>query len=151
MKSLIALVVFAVMFLPALLFVSVPQPVLAGEPIVPAECRGDQAAENCNICHLVVMIEGLVDLFIEIMLIVATIMVVVAGFRLVTSGGNVAAKESAKSLLINVIIGILIVLAAWLIVDTIIRAVIGSDSIPGFGPWNDITGDACQPAFSGGG
>lgn len=149
MKSALALGFIVITFLPALLFVSVPLSALAAEPLVPEACRGAGASASCNACELVGLIENLVELFIEIMLIVGTIIVVVAGFKLVTSGGDVAAKEGAKKMLVNAILGLLIVLAAWLIVETIIVAIFGGEVVTRM-PWNNLE-DVCHGAFSGGG
>jgi hypothetical protein len=43
---------------------------------------------------------------------------------MVTSGGNAGAKEEAKKKITNAIIGFVIVLAAWLLIDTIMRGLL---------------------------
>lgn len=72
--------------------------------------------------------------------IIFGIMAFSAGIKLVTSGGNTSAVESAKKQMTNAFVGIIIVLGAWLLIDTILKGValdltkFGA----GFGPWNQI-------------
>jgi hypothetical protein len=91
---------------------------------------------DCNMCHFVDMINGIVDWLFGFLVLAAVLALMVAGFRLVVSAGNESAWTSAKSMFTNIIIGFVIVLSAWLIIDTIMKAFIapGSD----FGVWNEI-------------
>ena len=91
---------------------------------------------SCDMCDFVDMINGLVTWLIGFLVLLAVLGLMIAGFKLVTSAGNEAAWSSAKQMFTNVIIGFVIVLAAWIIVDTIMKAFVASDS--GFGPWNEI-------------
>jgi len=77
---------------------------------------------------------------IGVMFVVFAVIVAVAGWGLITSGGNQTALSAAKSKFTNAIIGLIIVLAAWLIVDTIMRGLVtgGAGEIEGFGPWSQI-------------
>jgi hypothetical protein len=79
---------------------------------------------------------------IGVMMIVFAIIFVSAGMKLVTSGGNPAAKTDAKEKLTNAIIGLIIVLAGWLLVDTLMRALLkgGTGQINGV-MWTTVT---CQ-------
>ncbi|NCT02230.1 hypothetical protein GW766_03210 [Candidatus Parcubacteria bacterium] len=96
-------------------------------PFVP--CSGTE----CSACHLVQMGNTIVKWLIGVLFVVFAIVAAMGGFGLVTSGGNPEAKSAAKQKLVNALIGILIVLAAWLLVDTIIRGLLedGSGTING--------------------
>ena len=123
-------------------FLVLPDLSFAQEPgLVPVECRNDVRA--CNFCALLKMGENIVDLLFQLLVIVAVILIVVAGFKLVTSGGNPQALESAKSMLANVIIGFVIVMSAWLIVDTIFRMLAQENEGINFKVWNEIQGVNC--------
>jgi hypothetical protein len=76
---------------------------------------------------------------------ICAIVIVIAGFKMVTAGGNVGQVSDAKSMITNTIVGFIILLAAWLIVDTVLKVFVSGSSnttgaarIPGFGPWNEI-------------
>lgn len=91
-----------------------PVGVLAQSGLVP--CDGP----DCNACYLVDTANTLVNFLIQMLSVIGVIVLVVAGFRLVTSGGDAGAAQKAKEMFTNVIIGFVLVLAAWLIVDTIL-------------------------------
>jgi DNA-binding transcriptional MerR regulator len=101
---------------------------------------------ECNMCSAISLIERIINWLIGIMLVVFAGITAWAGFKLVTSGGNPEAKTAAKSLLTNAFIGIVIVLTAWLLIDTLMRAILpsGTGELEG-GPWNSVE---CYPAVA---
>lgn len=113
-----------------------PELVLAVEPGGFVPCEG----QDCSFCDLVSMLQVIITWIIGIIFVIFAVLLVVAGFQLVTSGGNQSAQKNAKDKLINALIGIIIVLAAWLIVDTLMRAILPGDAgeIAGWGPWASV-------------
>jgi uncharacterized membrane protein HdeD (DUF308 family) len=99
-------------------------------------CEGAE----CTACDFVKLGNSLLVWLIGVLMVVFAIIAAYAGFRLVTSAGNVEAKSDAKSKLTNAIIGLIIVLAAWILVDTIMRGLLsgGTGEISGYGPWSKI-------------
>jgi hypothetical protein len=98
---------------------------------------GREGQGDCQTCHVVQLVSGVNAWLVGILAIVATIMFVIAGFRLVTSNGNPSVLQDAKDMIINVTIGFVIVLAAWLLLDLLMKSLL-SDSDQGLGPWNEI-------------
>ena len=94
-------------------------------------CQGP----DCDACDLVNMVNGIINFIIVLLTVLATIVLVIAGFKMVTSGGNASAWQSAKESFFNIVIGFILVLAAWLIVDTILKALTGT----GLEVWGVIT------------
>ncbi len=99
---------------------------------------------DCSACNFVEMINlGIVILFGAVGLIFAVIMMK-AGFGLVTSGGNPGALTAAKDHFQNALVGLLIVMAAWLFVDVIMRTTLrGGEgnlgaTFSGWGPWSQV-------------
>lgn len=126
-SSVPLLLVLAVFLLPSLSF--------AQEGLT--NCSGT----DCSFCNLVDMANEIISWLIGVLFVVFAVIMVVAGFQLVTSGGNQTALDGAKSKLTNAIIGIIIVLAAWLIVDTLMKALVSGgelEKMGGLGPWNEI-------------
>jgi D-alanyl-D-alanine carboxypeptidase/Extensin-like protein C-terminus len=66
------------------------------------------------------------------------VLIAIAAVRLVVSGGNSRALDQAKETFINAIIGLLIILSAWLVIDTIMRVLVGNDGRLGTG--GDVSG-----------
>lgn len=128
-KLLVALVVMVCIFI-------VPVSVGAAG-LVPA-CGG-AGEPPCQACHVVVLVNNVVGWLVMILGVIAAILIVVAGARLVTSAGNSSAKEEAKSSMTNLLIGYLIVLAAWLVLDYGLRALLLQDGTYSFGVWNQIS------------
>lgn len=95
---------------------------------------------DCSACNLVELVNrGITILFGAVGVIFAIIMMK-AGFGLVTSGGNPGALNEAKSHFQNAVIGFLIVMSAWLVVDIIMRTMMssGNGDITGWGPWSEV-------------
>ncbi len=128
--TLFTLATFFIM--PGLSFAQEPQ-------LVPASCVSDVRA--CDFCALLQMAKNIIDLLFKILVIAAVILIVWAGIKLVTSAGNTHALEDAKSMVTNVIIGFVIVMAAWLIVDTIFKMLVKDTD--NFGVWNELSGVNC--------
>ncbi len=83
---------------------------------------GDNPCDTADVANFV---NGLISFLIQMLGVIAVIVMVYAGFQLVTSGGDEGKWTKAKELFTNVVIGIVIILAAWLIVDTIMEALTG--------------------------
>jgi hypothetical protein len=113
---------------------NIPVFVYAQQGLVPC---GRTGQADCQTCHVVQLVSGVNAWLVGILAIVATIMFVIAGFRLVTSNGNPGVLQDAKSMIINVAIGFTIVLAAWLLLDLFMKSLL-SDTQQGLGPWNQI-------------
>lgn len=113
------------------------------------------SGSDCQACHFVILGQRVLNWLFGIIFVIFGVIAVVAGFGLVTSGGNQASLDAAKSKLSNAVIGVLIVFSAWLIVDTLLRAAFGGDDVrlgdENFGPWNEIRCNAGQTTPAGAG
>jgi hypothetical protein len=100
------------------------------------QCSG----ADCSACNLVSMINTIIIWLFGMIFVLFAILMAVAGFGLVTSGGNQAALDAAKSKFQNALVGIIIVMAGWLIVDTIMKGTLagGTGEISGYGPWSEV-------------
>lgn len=87
---------------------------------------------DCSACNVVYMANGLITWLIGILFVVFALLLAIAGVKLVTSGGNHHALDEAKSSFTNAIIGFIIILSAWIIVDTIMRGLVGRPGQEGF-------------------
>jgi len=95
---------------------------------------------DCSFCNLVHMANIIIKWLFGFMFLLFAVMMVMAGVGLITSGGDTVALDNAKSKFRNAIIGVIIVMAAWLLVDTIMRGLLkgGTGEIDGWGPWMDV-------------
>ncbi len=97
---------------------------------------GNAGQPNCDFCTLVQMVDRVFDFLFVLLTLAAVMMVMYAGFQLVISQGNSGAMEKAKGMVSNIIIGFVIIIAGWLIIDTVMKGLVSAES--GFGQWNEI-------------
>lgn len=102
---------------------------LPGEPVVP--CGGPDQPE-CTQCELFHLVRHVIDfLMIAATPILATFFFIVAGVFLMLGGANPGMLSTGKSIFKNTFIGILIVMLAWLITNTIIRTLADPNALSG--------------------
>ena len=89
-------------------------------PLVP--CSG----VDCQACHLISLGQNILNFLISVAVFVAVIAFTWAGFLMVTAAGNTSQIEKARGVFSTVIIGFILVLAAWLIVNVILSTFTGS-------------------------
>lgn len=66
-----------------------------------------------------------------------------AGFSLMTGGSNPGTRQKAVNRMLNAVVGLMLILGSWLIVDTVMKYLYDpSTTFSGqqFGPWNTILG-----------
>lgn len=117
-----------------LVAISIPSMALAQNffgPIVPQTCDGP----TCQACHLVLLADNIIEFLISIFAVIGAILVAWAGLLMATSRGDTGQLARGKSILLNSIVGLVIMLVAWLVVDTIMKTLAGSDA---YGMWQEI-------------
>ena len=121
MKGLFLALILCIVFLPSLAIaqggVSIYNP---DEEYGLVPC-GSPGQEPCTTNHVVAFANNLITWLISILGVIAVIALIITGFKLVTSAGNPGAWADAKEMFTNIVIGIIIILAAWLVVDTILK------------------------------
>ncbi len=81
----------------------------------------DGVDTECNFEKLILMINRVINFFIYIIAgPIIALSFAYAGFLMVTSGGNPSKKDEAKSIVGKALVGFIFLLAAWLIVKTIL-------------------------------
>lgn len=83
----------------------------AGEPV-------------CQPCHVMQLIEIVLDWLVEVLGVIFTLAIVVCGIYLVTSTGNPSVMQTVKKMILQMIIGYTILLSAWVIMDFIFKALL---------------------------
>jgi len=104
--------------------------------IVPEDCQGADAATKCDICDVAQLAQNALNAGIYIAVFLSAILFAWAGWKYVSAGGDTGKVKSAREIFTNVLIGLVIILAGWLVVDTIMKTFV-SDSAT-LGPWNEI-------------
>lgn len=96
--------------------------------------KGDLKA--CTLCDLAQTAQNLLNTAIYILIVLSAILFAWAGFKLLFSGGDTSEYAAGKRVFKSVVIGLLIIMCGWLVVDTVMKTLVGEKDK--FGPWNQI-------------
>ncbi len=104
-------------------FLLVVPAVVQAFQIVPEECTGENATDvsKCGLCQLLKTGVNIFQLGLSLVGTVAVLFLIISGFQYITAGSPeevAGAKDSMK----KVIFGLLIIIAAWVLVNSIMHA-----------------------------
>jgi hypothetical protein len=93
---------------------------------------------NCTCADLTTVAQNIINLSIFVAIFLSAILFAWAGWKMISgrSMGSHGAIDEGKEVLWNVVIGLVIIIAAWLIVDTIVKTITASGTVKGV--WNSI-------------
>jgi lysylphosphatidylglycerol synthetase-like protein (DUF2156 family) len=123
---IVSLFILLILFIPAAKIFAAP---FTGS-LVP--CIND-----CDICDITTLIQNIINFFVYFAVVVATLMFAYAGFLYLTAGGKEDQISKAHKVFWNVFIGLIFVLVAWLVVDTLMKVFINPNEFQ-IGGWNKI-------------
>jgi len=95
---------------------------------------GNGPTEPCSFCDALVVIRNIVTLLFEIAIPLATAMIVYGAIRLMLAAGSEENVKKSKATITNAVTGLVIALAAWVIVNTVLHILTGQADFP----WNQI-------------
>lgn len=121
-------------------------------PLVPCHGAAGDKLTECQACHVVELGQKIINFLVAVAAVIAVVVFAYAGWLMLTAAGDMTKISSARGMFWNVLIGLVIVLAGWLIVDTVMKSVFqrttDTDTKKGsplyeatkdeFGPWNKI-------------
>lgn len=113
-----AIVVFIILMLPILVSAQ-------GLPkqIVPEKCN---KAGGCDsICDIVDLAQNILNYSIFLAVVLSAFLFAYAGWSMLTAGGNTEVYQKGKRVFANVLIGLIIILAGWIVIDTLLRTFTG--------------------------
>ena len=148
-KALVALIFACAIFVPAV-SLAATGPSDSGWHIIPDACKCENSAPDFG-CVLQTT-QNVMNFGVYIAIIIMTIAISIAGFIWIFTPISASQREMAKSTLMNAVIGMVIVLSAWLIVDFVMKTLYNPGTTGGsggaWGPWNEIihskgAGDMC--------
>lgn len=83
------------------------------------QAGGDEAGNT----NLGLRVKDIVNIILYVLGIVAVIMIVIGGFRYVISGGDSGAVTGAKNTILYAVIGLIVAILAYAIVNFVIKSV----------------------------
>lgn len=99
--------------------------------------RGGQTCNvigPCNFCDAMIVISNIVRILLLFSIPIAVLMIVAGAILLAVAGGSPDKVKKGKDIITSAVIGVVIALLAWVVVNTLIHVLTGR---PNF-PWNQI-------------
>ena len=137
------LIIFLVLFLAPVVVQSAVcnscQPGILEKALVPCgrSCyltdEGPEVCDPCQLCHIFVLFDNIINFLWPVTLVLAILMIVVAGMMFVFGGGNPKTLNNARELLKATGLGLLMVFGAWIIVNTLMM-------FAGVATWTGLNG-----------
>ncbi|HVU75547.1 MAG TPA: hypothetical protein VHD38_01770 [Candidatus Paceibacterota bacterium] len=118
-----------------LMLVLINAPTLAMAAGLPGQIVTCDGAD-CTVCNLATTAQNILNTAIYMLVFLSAVLIAWAGWKMLTSAGNTEGYAQGKSILSNVIIGLVIVLAGWIVVDTLMKTMVNQGGV--LGPWNKI-------------
>jgi len=112
-----------------------------GGPIVPC---GGRDQNPCTLCDIFKMAKTIIDFLLIAIFLIATVIIVIGGIRILTSAGSPEHVDKGKKMITYSITGVLIALLSWIILAELFIALVGKQTAEQGGaegfpwPWNEI-------------
>lgn len=109
-------------------FLALLLPAISAAQVIPTivpQCTGP----NCTMCDLVQLAQNIINAGIYISIFMSALFFAYAGWLLV-AGETIGDRNKAKSIFKNVTIGLIIILGAWLLVDTVVKGLVSGEYLP---------------------
>lgn len=90
----------------------------------------NEADQVCNLCDLVKVASNIIDLLVQLTFAVGALAIVVGAGMMIFSAGSEQKFSQGKKLITNAVIGIVIAVASWLIINTIFHLITGNPDFP---------------------
>ena len=82
-------------------------------------------------------LQALMNVAVSLGVVLITIYIAWAGVAYLSAPINAEGRNQAKSRLMNAVLGLIIMLGAWLLIDSIMKVIYNSSDVQ-FGPWNAL-------------
>lgn len=122
-----------------LILFSFSLPVLAQDTNPPGDLFpcGNVDPRECGYEHLLRLVQGIVSRLFTYSLILSSIVFAYAGFLYLSSQDSPGQRDQAKKIFINVVIGLAVMMTAWVIVNLVLTALV-SDSFLSNSPFKSV-------------
>ena len=95
------------------------------------QCTGDflsQGTERmCTFCDLIRLLDNIVKFLAGIAPILAVLFIIGGAFIIITAGGSPERLSSGKKMIQAAVVGLAVVIGAWVIISTVFLIITGSD------------------------
>src|SRR3989338_10140264 len=89
---------------------------------------------SCTLRDVATLAQNVLNTGIFVAVFLSAALFTWAGIKYVTASGDAGKVGDAKLIFWNVTLGLVIILAGWIVVDTLMKTLVRGD----FGPWNSV-------------
>ena len=119
------------------------------------QCTGDFLSRStermCTFCDLIKLFDNIVKFLAGLAPVLAILFIIGGAFIIITSGGSPDRLSSGKKMITAAVVGLAVVLGAWVIVSTVFLIITGSNKFYGAPlPWYAIRCTQLDSASVGG-
>ncbi len=100
------------------------------DPINPSLTGTCNVYGSCDFCDSLVVARNIINLLVELAIAISVAMMVYGAIRMMLSVGSPERVKSARDTITSALVGLLITLAAWLIVNTFLHILTGNADFP---------------------
>lgn len=97
-----------------------------------------ESANRCTLCDLFVLVQRIIDYIIAALMVFAPIFIILGGIMILISGTKPDQVSLGKKMITNAIIGVIISLLAWTLVNMVFNQLVSKDTEKFPWPWNEI-------------
>lgn len=135
LKILLALFILFVVISPTIVSAADIFKIKIWEGTSCAGSGGGGPTSSCSLCDALIVASNIIESLFKVAILVSTVMIIYGAIRLMTSGGSENSVTEGRDAIKNAIIGLVIALAAWIIINTLLHILTGTPNLP----WNKIT------------
>lgn len=103
--------------------------------LVPCDGTSINGGKECNLCAFAELVQNIINFIVYLAVVACALLVAYAGWLMLSATGDTQKYSNGKKIFGNAVVGLIIILGGWLVVDTILKSVLDQGK---FGVWNEI-------------
>ena len=129
--------IFLVLIISFVVFPFLVKASILNGPLV--QCGTKANPNPCTLCDIFKLVKTIIDFISYGLFILAPIFIVYGGIMILLAGAKPSNVDTGKSIIKNAIIGVIIALLAWTVINVILNGLVDQSKFPW--PWNKIEGE----------
>lgn len=101
-------------------------------------CGTSTNPDPCNFCDFLRLGKNIIDFLMYIIFPIATVMIIWGGIIIMTSRESPEQVKRGRGVITAAVVGLLIALLSWIILDTIFKVISPRFEAASLGPWNQL-------------
>ncbi len=101
---------------------------------------GTSSTPPCTVCHLFLLVDNITQWLVTIGFALAGLIIAWGGILILAAAGSPSQMQSGKNAIKAAVVGLVIILVSWIVVDTLIVNLANQAAFPTWAvPWHTIS------------